>query len=241
MNGQIVGENLHLFAYTNADLCTNIRGVALCFHGLHESGLITQHNQDAIFFAQRDILYIIPLYGPWSWMNDSAVKMIDRVLDVAFEKYGVEEQAPIVSSGYSMGGLGAITFPRYSKYGSRIKAIAANCPVCDLIYMRQVNEEVPRTTYYAFNHYPTDMDSAVKSVSPVHNLDEAVRVPYFIAHCDSDRSVPKAEHSDIFVPELIKRGHDVTYICVQGRPHVDLDEKTAMLYREFIAKYAAGR
>lgn len=241
MVSEITPDNLHLFAYTNFDLCKKVRGVVMFFHGLGETSHISQPDSEASFYGAQDLLYVIPFYGPWAWMNDSAVKVIDRIIDVVFEKYGLNADTPIVSSGMSMGGLGALTFPRFSAHADRITAIAANCPVCDLIHLRDTRADIPKTTYYAFKHYALDMDSAVKTVSPIHNLDTAARVPYFIVHCDADTAVPKAEHSDIFVPELKKRGYDVTYVSVPEREHVDLDENGLAQYRAFISKYAAGR
>lgn len=239
-NKEIVPENLHLFAYTNFELCKEIKGVVLFLHGLGETSGMTEPNDEARYMAEHGLLYVMPYYGPWSWMNNVAVKIIDRVLDVVFEKYGLDENTPIASTGMSMGGLGALTFPRFSKHVNNITEIVANCPVCDLIRLRETIENIPKSVYFAFCNYD-DPEEGAKTVSPIENLDTAVRVPYFIAHCEADTSVPKAEHSDIFVPELLKRGYDVTYVTVPERGHVDLDENALKQYREFIVNHISGR
>lgn len=237
-NEQITADNLNLFTYTNIDICKKVEGIVLFFHGLGEQSLIKEANEEATYFANNNLLYVIPFYGPWAWMNNNAVKMIDNVIDIILKKFNLPPNIPIVSTGMSMGGLGALTFPRFTRHASKITAIAANCPVCDLIRLRETREDIPKSTYYAFLHYQVDMDEAVRTVSPIDNLKNAPKIPYFIAHCDNDIDVPKKEHSDIYVQKMKELRHDITYISVPDKGHVDLDEQALNQYHSFIIRYA---
>ena len=84
-----------------------------------------------------------------------------------------------------------------------------------------------------------DMDEAVKTVSPVHNINKMPDIPYFIAHCKEDTDVPIKEHSDIMVKLMREHGFDITYIEVPDRGHVNLDEDTFNKFIEFIKRNIA--
>ena len=70
--------------------------------------MIKEDTKEGIYWAEREVLYVIPYNNPWAWMNQQTVDFIDEILDVIFEKYGLPKHTPIVSTGRSMGGLGAL-------------------------------------------------------------------------------------------------------------------------------------
>lgn len=226
-------ETVDCYAYSNSELCTKpIKGIVLEFHGLGYGDLIHGHNERSRMFAQNGVLYVFPYYGPWSWMNRNAVAIVDAVTDAFFDRFSLAPNTPIIASGGSMGGLSSLIYTRYAKRTPT--ACAANCPVCDLPFHRTERDDLPRTVYSAFCDYPMPFDDAVKTASPVHQAADMPKIPYLIVHCEEDKAVNKAKHSDVLVEALRKSGHEVEYIAVPGRGHCDMDEAAWKRYDGFI-------
>ncbi|HEY5561707.1 MAG TPA: prolyl oligopeptidase family serine peptidase [Clostridiaceae bacterium] len=233
INHIITGENLNQFAYTNEEYCSKpIRGVVLEFHGLGFDGFIKERSPFASKCAQLGILYIFPYYGPWSWMNDTAVHYTDDIIDAIFEKYNLDSNIPIISTGGSMGGLSALIYTRYSKRTPR--ACAANCPVCDLPFHLAEREDLPRTLYSAFEHYDQDFMGALESASPIHQVKSMPRIPYYVVHGDADTAVNKFKHSDVFVCKMKKENYSIIYNEVPNMTHCDLKGEELKKYWDFI-------
>lgn len=234
MKDQIItGGNLHRFAFTNQDTCAKpIRAVVLEFHGLGFGGMLGEPSPFFSLCAEKGILAIFPYYGPWSWMNDTAVHYVDDIVDAVFEKYRLDAATPIISTGGSMGGLSALIYSRYAKRTPA--ACAANCPVCDLPYHFTERDDLPRTLYNAFEHYGCSFEEALESASPLHQVKNMPRIPYYIVHGDADQAVNKQRHSDRFVEAMRKEDHSVVYHEVPGMAHCAMDEETAKAYQDFI-------
>lgn len=229
INRDTVGQ----YAYNNGEICVQpIKGVVLEFHGLGYGDLIHGHDERHRMFAERGVLYVFPYYGPWSWMNRTAVDTVDAVVDALFDRYSLDAGTPIIASGGSMGGLSSLIYTLYAKRTPT--ACAANCPVCDLLFHRTERDDLPRTVYHAFGGYPMPFEEAVKTASPLHQAANMPFIPYFIAHCEEDRAVDKQRHSDALVDALRASGHDVEYVSVPGRGHCDMDIETWKRYDEFI-------
>jgi len=227
--------NLHLFAYTNEQSCKNaIKGIVLEFHGLNWTGMVQQDTDVAKMYALSDILYVFPYCGPWSWMNDTAIKTVDEIIDVAIEKHKLDNNIPIISTGGSMGGLSSLVYTRYAKRTPN--ACAANCPVCDLPYHYTEREDLPRTLYHAFSHYNFDFEEALKSASPLHLVGTMPDIPYYIVHGDADMAVNKGKHSDKFVSEM-KKNHNIKYNEVHDMGHCNLQGENIEKYYDFILSF----
>ena len=181
-----------------------------------------EDTEDGIRYAGEGILYVVPYQNPWAWQNAQNIAYTDEILDVLFEACQLPENLPVVSTGGSMGGLSALVYMVYAKRTP--VACVANCPVCDLPYHYTERNDLPRTLYSAFYHYPGRMEDALKSASPIHLVD---RMPeksqYFIFHCEEDQAVNKEKHSDRFVAQMVKN-HEIRYYTVPGRGHCDLTE-----------------
>lgn len=188
----------------------------------------------AIVYARHRALYIYPYYGPWSWMNDTAIRTVDAVVEAAMVKYQLSAGIPIVATGGSMGGLGALV---YTVYAARTPvACAVNSPVCDLLYHYTEREDVPRTLYHAFAHYPCDLETAIASSSPLHLAYRMPDIPYYLVHGFEDREVSKQAHSDAFFQTLhtIRR---IQYIEVPGMNHCALRDDQLERYYAFVFSY----
>lgn len=228
----ITYETLRSFAYSNDRLIKGeIRGIVLNFYGL---GGMTIHNVDpgdALEYAEGGIIYVIPYYNPWSWMNRQAVAYTDEIVSVLCEKYGLSDNVKIVSTGGSMGGLSALVYCAYAKITPC--ACVASCPVCDLPYHFTERPDLPRTLYSAFGEYDTDMQTALRSCSPLHLVDKMPNINYTIFHCGGDKGVDLEKHSARFV-EAMKKNHKIDFNIVPLRGHCDLSAEAILGYKRAV-------
>ncbi|MBR4013676.1 MAG: prolyl oligopeptidase family serine peptidase [Clostridia bacterium] len=225
-------ENLRSFAYSNDKLIKkSIKGIVINFHGLGVSSICNDDPGDAVELAEEGIIYLYPYYNPWCWMNEQAVNYVDEIVDVICDKYSLGDSVKIVSSGGSMGGLGALVYCVYSKRTPT--ACVANCPVCDLPFHMNERADLPRTLYSAFAHFDGTMEEALRSRSPLHLVERMPDIPYTVFHCCEDKSVNIERHSEAFVKAMSK-SHDVEYIRVAHRNHCNLSAMAAVKYRQAI-------
>lgn len=221
----ITYENLKNFTYTNDDLIKgDIRGIVLDFMGLGSTRMFDE-NERGSDLAGKGIVFLIPYFNPWSWMNEQAVRYTDELIDVLFDHYSLPENTPVISTGGSMGGLCSLVYTRYAKRTPA--ACVSNCPVCDLKFHFTERPDLPRTLYSAFGQYEADtLEEAMETASPLHLAGSMPPVKYTIFHCDEDKAVNIHSHSEKFV-EAMKKSHDIEYIVVPGRGHCDLGEMKA--------------
>ncbi|MBO4407521.1 MAG: prolyl oligopeptidase family serine peptidase [Clostridia bacterium] len=230
---KIAEKDLKLFAYTNRALLREApRGIVLQFIGLGgNTRMITEDPEEAKLFAARSILFVIPYIQPWAWMNRASVSLTDAVVACLIEAMSLPEDIPLISTGGSMGGQCALAYACHA--AKTPTAVAANCPVCDLPYHYTERADLPRTLYAAFGDYGMPLEDAMKTASPIHLAEKMPDVPYFIVHCEEDRSVNKEKHSDRLV-KLLMKDHDVRYCEVPGRGHCDLSPEAKELWYGFI-------
>lgn len=236
--GFINKDNLHIFAYTTADLIDgDIKAIVLDFHGLGHTGFVDSPSDLAKQLAEIGGATIFPYYGPWSWMNFTAVNFVDDVIAAFMDKYNLPESTPIISTGGSMGGCSAQAYTRYARITP--VACAVNCPVCDLPYHCTERDDLPRTMYNAFGSYECGIQTAMELHSPLHLAAQMPDIPYMFAHGTDDPAVNKASHSDKMVVALKNTNHDVTYIEVDGMGHCNLGDfpDAANKYNDFIKSF----
>ena len=236
MKTPINKDNIVLFADTNIELIKNApRAVVMEFHGLgYCPGISHEVGRLGRFLAERDIVYAIPYYGPWDWMNDKAVKYNDEVVDAIFDRFGVRD-IPVVSSGLSMGGLGALVWCVYTRHA--VAACAANCPVCDLPYHYTEREDLPRTIYNAFSHYDMPLEEAMKTASPIHLVDRMPDIPYAVFLADRDEEVNYKMHGERFIAAARERGLRVERFLSEGHGHCDFTPEGFDRYYQFLASF----
>jgi dipeptidyl aminopeptidase/acylaminoacyl peptidase len=228
----MTSERLDLFAYAafpRPDVA--VRGIVVDFMGLGNQWMAAadEATRGATFTA-AGAAYVVPYLDPWNWMNAAAVAQTDRVIDLAKAKAGLASDAPVVSTGGSMGGLCSLVWPRYTRH--RVVAVVANCPVCDLPFHYTERPDLPRTLRAAFATEP-DFEAALRDRSPLHLAPTLPDIPYAIFHCTEDRAVGKAAHSDKLVAALRALGRSVEYVEVPGRGHCDLDDESRRRYESF--------
>ncbi len=229
----ITYENIRRFAYVNDAVCRMpVKGIVLYFLGANNISMFDADTVEGEFYGEKNLLYVVPYNNPWAWMNRQAVAYTDEILEVLFEKYLLDERIPIASTGNSMGGLSALIYPVFAKRTPVV--CVANCPVCDAVFHFSSRQDIPRLFYSALWHEEGDLETALKTVSPLHLLKEMPRIPYHIFHCDNDQAVNIAHNSDVLVSEMRKQGFDVTYDVVHGRGHCKLTYEAKMKYVNYI-------
>lgn len=223
MENVITYENLSSFAYSNDKKCKQpIRGIVVEFFGLGCQEMFESHWRGDRF-TEEGILFVFPYNNPWNWMNRQAVEMTDRILDVLFSVYGLDSATPVVASGGSMGGQGALVYTRYAKRTPVV--CVANCPVCDMVYHYSERPDLPRTLYSALYHEEGTLEDALRRISPLHLVGEMPDIPYRIFHCEEDRCVNLHSHSERFVDAMKRKGADISLVRVPGRGHCDLGDE----------------
>ena len=232
-------EPLERFAYAAFPPAgTAPRGIVVHFMGLgsqwqaHEGdGPHGLEREGAAAATAAGAVFVVPYLDPWNWMNAGAVAETDRIVALAKARAGLPADAPVVSTGGSMGGLCALVWPRYTRH--RVAAVAANCPVCDLPHHYTERPDLPRTLRAAFAAEP-DFEAALRSRSPLHLAPDLPDVLYAVFHGTADRLVDKAAHSDKFVAAMRALGRSVEYAEVPDRGHCDLGEDALRRYEAFV-------
>lgn len=234
----ITYESLRSFAYSNDRICSGpIRGIAVSFFGLGGAAMFSEDTKEGKFFAEHNIIYIVPYANPWAWMNRQTAAYMDEIIDVLIRHYDLPDNLPIVSTGGSMGGQSALV---YMVYAARTPtACVANCPVCDLPFHFTERPDLPRTLYSAFGTYDGTMQEALESASPFHLADKMPDSAYYIFHCEADLAVNKQKHSDRFV-EKMTANHTITYYAVPERGHCDLTPEMWQKYNDAIVQSIIG-
>lgn len=234
MEKLITSQNIRNFAYVNENLCKGkIKGIIVRFLGL---GLTVMHDTDTDegkYYAEKNILYVMPYNNPWSWMNKQAVAYTNEIIDVLIQKYNLSESLPIVYMGGSMGGQSALTYTVYSKY--KPIACVVNCPVCDVVYHLNERADLPKTLYSALFNEQTSFANALESISPFHLIDKMPKIEYHFFHGDKDIMV-SLDHSKRMVRELKKHNYNVTFDIMEGCGHGDLTPKAKEMFLDYPIK-----
>lgn len=230
---KVTWETLPFFCESNIlALKGPVRGIVVQHHGL---GFIAfsrepqpEWNRE---LAEKGIAVVHPLCNPWGWMNAASVRLADRLVECLVGHYGLPDDAPVCSTGGSMGGLCALVYARYSR--RNVVAAAANCPVCDLPFHYTERPDLPRTLTSAFADAP-DFDAALRAHSPLHLVPEMPDIDYFVAHSTEDRAVNKARHSDRFVAAMREAGRRIVYEVSEGTDHCELVPEVRAKYNAAI-------
>ena len=219
---------IELYCNTNAHLLTSPPSAfVLEFPGLGGGSCLGGSMDKAPYngplssvLAENDILQAYVFPGPWSWMNRGAVRIINALVDAIREKYGFTVITPWAVMGGSMGGLGALIYT--ASHGgdpSRMPtACLAHCPCVDVPDRFNCHPDIPRTLFRAVADYEMPIAEALKTISPIHRLEEMPPIPYHIINDLADELFP-AEQMDSYVKKLLEKGHEVTYHRLEGCTH----------------------
>ncbi len=214
-----------------------IRGIVLRFSGLGATGMKGGADPMELEWGQAGALVVHPYHDPWAWMNPPTQRFVDELLIGLRARYGLAAGLPVVATGGSMGGHGALVYALSAP--STVTACVAVSPVCDLPFHYGERPDLPRTMHHAFGSYG-DISQSLTAHSPVHQADRMPDFPYLIIHGDQDGAVAKGPHSDALVAAMRARGLDVDYQEPAGMGHCGpLDWALTRRMTEFVTDHLA--
>jgi pimeloyl-ACP methyl ester carboxylesterase len=239
-------DTIDLYGNTNANLLTEPPvafvlefpglGGGSCLGGCMDMG--PYNGPLSGFLAERGILQVYTFPGPWSWMNRGAVRMVNALVDAIREKYGFTEKTPWAVMGGSMGGAGALIYTAGGDPAYTPTACIAHCPCVDVLDRVYCKENIPRTFFRAVADYEMPITEALKTLSPVHRVEDMPHIPYHIINDLADELFPP-EQMDAYVAAMEERGHTITYHRLPGCRHGELTGEEWDCIRRFLTKYLA--
>lgn len=225
----------------------DIKGIVMEFPGLGGSsclgGLVGMGEYSSDFAKEcgkNGILVMYMYCGPWSWGNKGVIRMADLVIDALKEHYDLPDDIPVVSTGGSMGGLGALMFTNGSRHN--IVSCMAACPCYDIqgeYRSFEVLKEFPRTYLSAIASYDMSLTDALKTITPQENIDTMPKIPYYIV-CNVEDECFDDEGMAVFVQKMKDAGHDVTFKVLPGTKHGSFTDEERVSYRSFIINSIIG-
>lgn len=226
MDKQFLKTHFNQLCATNIELIRGeIRGIALYFTGLGHKHYLGNDMAAAPICAENGILYILPYYNTWCWMNNKTVRYIDTIIDTAMELYNVDKNVPIGLYGGSMGGYNTFHYAIKSKY--KIVAADVLCPCCNMEYELYCNaNSLFRSYFEAVMEDTEDFAAYVRDNSPVNMADKLPKIPYRFAVGLKDMTLVVSQHSDLMIERMQAAGHDVSRcdypeVAHCNLPHLD--------------------
>lgn len=216
-------DNLSDFAFVNLDAVQKpIRGVVMNCHGLTDESTFNASPRPGIDLGNEGVLYIFPYYSPWAWCNDATLAYMDEVLDVVWEMLDLPADLPFVIAGGSMGGMTSMLYSIYGK--RRVKAVACNCPVCDLADRVSISDYVRRSVYAAYAGTERSVQEEILRHSPLHQVDALPDIPYLIVCGTKDTAIPEKEQIAPFQQAMTAAGKRATFVRVPGMGHCNIGD-----------------
>lgn len=180
--------------------------------------------------AEHGILHIKPYLDPWAWMNDQAVAVSDRLINVLSEKYGLIN-AKVCACGTSMGGYSSIIYSVMSSVNT-VYCIIDSAPT-DLTVFINERGGTARTLFTAmYGCAGNDFDKIIHDRSPVNMIDLLPDIPYRIFHCDKDPLVSVSHAVNFF--EKAKKVRDCKLNIVHADTHSELPPEDETLLTDYI-------
>lgn len=201
---------IDLVAWTSQDFLGGpIRAIILRFSGLGSADMKAGGDPMELEWSDLGGLVVQPFHEPWAWMNPPTQRFVDELVDALILRHQLPPGTPVIATGGSMGGHGALVYSRYSRH--RVTACLALWPVCDTVFHYNERVDLPRTMHHAFGSYG-DIEPALLRHSPLHLAADMPKIPYLIVHGEQDKAVSKAAHSDKFVATMRAMGRQVEYL-----------------------------
>lgn len=235
-------DTLHYYCNTNEHLITGkVGGFVIEFPGLDGNscmgGKLSLGEYETSVsreLASRNVLHVYAFTGPWSWMNQGARRLLDCIVVAIKEKYELDDTAPWLVMGGSMGGLGALMYSCTANI--KPNACVAVCPCTDVVKSFDVKPEMSRTFIRAVSDYDMPFEDGLKSISPIENLDKMPNIPYLIVNDCADELFFE-EDLDEYVEKLKERVSTVKYDKLEGCTHGQITAGEWNQIMQFLIKY----
>ncbi|MCR5695247.1 MAG: hypothetical protein K6G89_09840 [Clostridia bacterium] len=232
-------NNYYFYCNTNEHLLQGKpAGIAVEFPGLGGGsclggtpGMVPYGGDYAEELASKGILLAYIFTGPWSWMNDGAVRFADCVVNALRIRFGLEKGSPLVSTGGSMGGLGSLIFA--AKSGLGVTACAAVCPCVDPNASVFCDNTVPRSFVSTFCAFDMPLREAIETVSPIAYAGGMPSIPYLILADEKDELFP-LEQIRSYSDMLLSYGNKVSFMVMENCGHGGFTEKGRRALTDFV-------
>lgn len=212
-----------------------VSGIILRFPGLGSTGMKSDPDFNDLEWGHAGGLTVLPYQDPWGWMNSSVIAFIDDLADAIRQRHELAADAPIISTGGSMGGHAALLYTMKSRH--RVAACMALWPVCDIPFHYTERPDLPRTFHHAYGSYG-DIPAQLRAHSPLHQAGGMPDVPYLIVHGEKDLSVKKSAHSDRLVAAMRQRQLRVEYVeCANLGHGGPMDYATSHRITDFVTSH----
>ena len=209
----------------------SVRKILIVFQGLNRHDYIVQPTDpEELEWAHKGVLTILPYTQPWSWMNEDTVSYMNWLLSEIKTLLKLAEDVPVISTGFSMGGLEALIYPIYASH--KIAAVVANSPVCDLVYHFTERPDLPRTLLSAFIGYRDGFEAGLESRSPLHQVARMKRIPYMVISGGMDDQVSEKKHAIPFVEKMKEQQYDICHLSSPGMRHWAIDSYS--IYKQMV-------
>lgn len=168
-------------------------------------------------FWERGYWLVIPDLGADHWMNDTACKSLDAIIEGMIRDRGVDPSRVHIL-GTSMGGGSGLVY--VMRHPGRIRSICAVFPMTD--FPKWVEEKPSYLQGIAQAHgvKPSEAASVLQDLSPLYHAASFAGIPVFLLHGDTDSVVP-VHHSREFAAALKEQGSPFTYHEAHGLGHDD--------------------
>jgi len=134
-------------------------------------------------------------------MNRGAVRICDLIVDALRTKYGLGDDSPLIVSGGSMGGLGALIYAADSRH--RVTGCVSACPRIDASPTAFTQPWQLRGIVSAIAAYDMPLEDALHTISPRHRLKDMPSIPYFIV-CDEEDELMDPDAMTEYAEDLRK-------------------------------------
>ncbi len=237
-------ETLHFYCNTNEALLTGKpHAIVLEVTGLGGGSCLggTSHRKPyeteyAKRLAENGIVLAFVFTGPWTYMNRAAVKICDLVVDCLRAKWEMDENCPLIMTGGSMGGLGALIYAADTRH--TLRAVVSCCPCYDAVYYFELSPDRARAMLTSVAGYDMPIMDAIATISPAHRLNEMPHLPYFIA-CDGADNLFDADGMERFAIDLdAATGGQVSFRRMEGIGHGGFIPEVREEITEFVIRYA---
>ena len=225
MDKNFLKANFGRVCLTNIELIKGeIKGIALYFTGLGHTSQPANDMVAAPVCAENGILYILPFYNPWCWMNKKTVSYIDTIVDTAKELYNIKSDVLVGIYGGSMGGHNTFHYAVKSKH--KIVAAAVLCPCCNMEYeMAYSTNTIFRSYFESATEDTDDFNAYIHDNSPINMVEKLPKIPYLFAVGLKDTVLVPSMHSDLMIEKMLEAGHEVDRIDYPEVAHCNLPHR----------------
>lgn len=182
---------------------------------------------------ENGFLLAVPELGGSHWMNDTAVEMMDEVIEALLAKYGIAH-SKVNLVGTSMGGGSSLIYAMRSP--NRIQSLCAIFPMTDFSQWVLESPCYLEKILMAHEVETSQASACLRMISPLHHVPLLCHIPMLLIHGDADSVVP-VHHSRDLAAEFTMHNGRIIYREVPGIGH---DDVVAEQFQKEIAEFLIG-